>query len=412
MTPYFESANVVIYCADALEALREMPNESVHCIVTSPPYHGLRRYIDDDDPAKKHEIGLESTVGDWVAKLVEVFAECKRVLRSDGTMWICCGDAYASGKGTCFNPGGGNGSLGKERKAAGAHPLNRGNVSDLVKMGLKPKNLLGLPWRLAFALQEDGWILRSDIAIVKRAPMPESVRDRPSKSWEHLFMFAKSSRYYWDGFAVRESGSEDSHGGGRPSNGRKHHLGGDPSRHSGLDTTEPAGDAGRNMRDAIWLSPEPSNLPHYAAYPRALVRPCIRAGTSERGVCPKCGKGWERIVALHDSGRRQKMGDGWVTGAGSHGTIHPNGAERGEGGKPVLAATTLGWRPSCTCEDAGDPIPATVLDPFVGSGTTLLVAVEESRRSIGIDLSEAYCELAVKRLYDKAPLLAAAEARR
>ena len=141
--------------------------------------------------------------------MVQVFREVWRVLRDDGTLFLNIGDSYASGKGTCYNPGGGSSSLGKERKEAGVHPLDRGNKSTLEVSGLKPKDLVGIPWRVAFALQADGWYLRSDIIWSKPNPMPESVTDRCTKSHEYLFMLSKRPSYYFDQEAVREKQTWD-----------------------------------------------------------------------------------------------------------------------------------------------------------------------------------------------------------
>lgn len=361
MTPYFQSDSITIYCADVLDGLRELPDESVHMCVTSPPYYGLRTYLPVGHEDKGKEIGLEATPQAWVDKMVEVFRGIKRVLRNDGTVWLNVGDLFIK------------------------------------------KQLQGMPWRLAFALQEDGWILRSDIILAKRAPMPESVRDRPTSAHEHLFLFVKQGRYYWDAEAVREPaqnwGTRD----------RSAMRGGttDPKlKHYGLENGNSEA-SGRNLRNVWWLSPEPQAFAHFATYPRALVRPCIRAGTSERGVCPKCGKGWVRVVetvaGVSKPCPKTQMAHEARGGHGIlGGTVGKSGSGRTDG-----YSQTLGWKPGCSC-DVGEPVPATVLDPFMGSGTTTLVALEEGRRCIGIDLSEEYCALAVKRLMDKAPLLAAA----
>src|ERR1035438_4467087 len=258
---------------DALACLRKLPDESVQMCVTSPPYWGLRDYSIPKqpwggDPSHSHEwgaivvqnastnhvdkrrwahavngrgeeqpvekrvggdrkqiaqgafcecgawlgsLGLEPTPELYTAHIVEVFREVKRVLRADGTLWLNLGDSYASGKGTCFNPGGGSSSLGQGRKAQGVHPLDRGNKSTLAASGLKCKDLVGIPWRVAFALQADGWYLRSDIIWEKRNPMPESVRDRPTKAHEYIFLLSKSATYYYDADAIKEPCSPDTH---------------------------------------------------------------------------------------------------------------------------------------------------------------------------------------------------------
>jgi DNA modification methylase len=189
---------ITILQGDVVEQLRTLPDCSVQCVCTSPPYWGLRDY------GVEGQIGLEKTPEGYTQKMVDVFREVRRVLRDDGTLWLNLGDSYASGKGTCYNPGGGEESLGQERKAEGCHPLDRGNKSTLSESGLKPKDLVGIPWRVAFALQSDGWYLRSDIIWSKPNPMPESVTDRPTKAHEYVFLLSKKAKYYYDADAVRE----------------------------------------------------------------------------------------------------------------------------------------------------------------------------------------------------------------
>jgi hypothetical protein len=159
----------------------------------------------------------------------------------------------------------------------------------------------------------------------------------------------------------------------------------------------------RNMRNFMLLGPEPFPLAHFAVYPTAISRIAILAGTSERGVCARCGAPWARVVEKRDTGRKQKMADGWDTGPGAHGTIHRAGREAGLTDIPVTEDVTIGFRPTCRCE-AGEPIPATVLDPFAGAFTTCLVAERLQRNSIGIELNPMYCEMARKRLAEDASL--------
>jgi DNA modification methylase len=179
---------------DCLDVLRTMPDRSVHCCVTSPPYFGLRDYGADG------QIGLEATPDAFVAKMVEVFREVYRVLRDDGTLWLNLGDSYAS---TTSGTGARGGSFASER-AQWQGTATRKEIPD----GLKSKDLIGIPWRVAFALQADGWYLRSDIIWHKPNPMPESVRDRPTKAHEYLFLLSKSERYFYDADAVREPRAE------------------------------------------------------------------------------------------------------------------------------------------------------------------------------------------------------------
>src|SRR5690606_18145495 len=186
----------VILQGDVIETLRTLPDRIVHTCVTSPPYWGLRDY------GVPGQIGLESTPEEYVKKMVEVFREVRRVLRDDGTLWLNLGDSYAgSGKG----PSG---------KSAGVHATKDGRQTmnnRVVPYGLKPKDLVGIPWRVAFALQADGWYLRSDIIWHKPNAMPESVKDRPIKAHEYIFLLSKSPRYYYDADAIREPFSKNSH---------------------------------------------------------------------------------------------------------------------------------------------------------------------------------------------------------
>ena len=208
---YYQDNHITIYNSDC-RAMTEMPDESVQCVVTSPPYWGLRKYSGEQeliwggDETWKGAYGLEPTPEMYIEHTIEILREIRRVLRKDGVVFWNIGDSYASGKGTCFNPGGGKGSFSGhgDRKDAGAYPLDRGNVGKLREVGLKPKDLCLIPFRVAIAAQEDGWWVRSDIIWSKQNPMPESVTDRPTSSHEHILMLTKSARYYWDASAVRE----------------------------------------------------------------------------------------------------------------------------------------------------------------------------------------------------------------
>jgi hypothetical protein len=189
VTPFVQDRDFTLYVGDALDVLRGLPDESVHCCVTSPPYWGLRDYGVDG------QLGLEATPEEYVARMVAVFAEVRRVLRSDGTCWLNIGDSYTSG--------------GRDYRVADSKGDASGNARAMetraaVPAGLKPKDLVGIPWRLTFALQADGWYLRSDIIWSKPNPMPESVTDRPTKAHEYLFLLTRSARYFYDAEAIAE----------------------------------------------------------------------------------------------------------------------------------------------------------------------------------------------------------------
>jgi len=350
--------------------------------------------------AWRGELGSEPTPELYVEHLVQVFREVWRVLRKDGTCWINLGDSYASGKGTCFNPGGGESSLGQDRKAEGVHPLDRGSVTSLRECGLKPKDLCGMPWRLAFALQADGWWLRSDIIWAKPNPMPESCTDRPTKSHEYVFLLTKSAKYYYDATAVKEPNAPAT-----VERGKYHWCkpGNKASRyqeHNGLNRDDqfPVHSSGRNLR-TVWTIPTEANpLAHFATFPRRLVEPCILAGSSERGVCPSCGAPWARAVEKQSHGSWHDHSDDAVTGQSK--AIMPN--------HDYLPAKTTAWRPTCSCP-AADPVPAIVLDPFSGTGTTGIVAVMHGRAYVGLELNREYLKMSLQRIRADCGMLAQIE---
>lgn len=308
MLTYWSDNSVALYHGDVLDVLRELPPESVQMAVTSPPYYALRDY------GVEGQIGLEATPDEYVCRMVGVFHELRRVLRDDGVLWLNIGDTYngSGGAGGDYNKGG----LKEGQPRYPGHHVN----------GLKPKDLIGIPWMLAFALRADGWWLRSDIIWSKPNPMPESVTDRPTKSHEYLFLLSKRATYYYDADAIREPHLEE-------------HLGRYKSVFWQEGTKEAAGSgrleaaantggfkepnpAGRNARSVWEITTHGYPGAHFATFPEALVEPCILAGSAE-----------------------------------------------------------------------GD----TVLDPFMGSGTTAWVAKRLGRKAVGIELNEEYLKLAIDR---------------
>ncbi len=371
---------LTVLTGDALEQLRTLPDESVQCCVTSPPYWGLRDY------SINGQLGLEKTPEEYAAKMVDVFREVRRVLRKDGTLWLNLGDSYASGtKGT-----GGTNSLsggGTLRPNGRSQPQMDAQRMDYGSLPIKPKDLCGIPWRVAFALQADGWWLRSDIIWAKPNPMPESVTDRPTKSHEYLFLLTKASSYYYDAEAIveRPSGTEYDRT-LRP----RDRMNGTPSLLRGRHQIK-AGAETRNKR-SVWTVPTVAYADaHFATYPPDLIKPCIMAGTSAKGCCAKCGAPWERMVEK----------SGGTTGKSWHN--HENDLARGQrGGDDCNMAAdawsrgdykveTLGWQPTCNCKV--ETVPCTVLDPFAGSGTSGMVALELGRKAVLIELNPKYCEL-------------------
>lgn len=261
-----------------------LKDKSVQCVITSPPYWNLRVY------ESAAQIGREKTVSRFIQALTEVFKEVKRVLRDDGTCWINIGDKCASGKGKSNNPGGNSSSYGIQAKQAKALPLHRGNISDLKKDGLKPKDLVGIPWRLVFSLLDDGWHFRSEIIWHKPNTTPESVTDRPTKSHEQVFLFTKKPTYYYDHEAVMEDSVDETND--RPP-GRNF-----KGKYEGKQSFR-APSKKRNLRD-VWTIPTQS-FPgaHYATFPEKLVEPCILAGTGPGHLVldPFAGSGTVGIVA-------------------------------------------------------------------------------------------------------------------
>ena len=305
-----------LYQGDALETLKQMEDESINCCVTSPPYWGLRDYGVDG------QLGLEPTPDEYVAKMVEVFREVKRVLRKDGTLWLNLGDSYC-----------GTGNKGEYKDPKYTNGRNGQKVALNNKIdGLKSKDLVGIPWRVAFALQADGWWLRSDIIWAKPNPMPESVTDRPTKAHEYIFLLSKSDRYFYDNEAIKEPASNEgklvSLGDKSFSRGQAKGKGIKPSGNGNAD--EYLVPAGRNKRTVWNITTKPYKEAHFATFPPELPEICIKAG------CPQGG---------------------------------------------------------------------TVLDPFAGAGTTLLVAEQLGRDSIGIEIKPEYCLLTKNRMAGLQPSL-------
>lgn len=261
-----------IHQGDALDLLRQLDNKSINCCITSPPYFGLRDY------GVEEQLGLEKTPDEFVNNLVKVFREVRRVLKPDGTLWLNLGDSYAgSGKGS--NPDGSTHNSSKKGKQ-GTH---KGTILGITKpqkakrIGLKPKDLIGIPWKVAFALQADGWYLRQDIIWHKPNPMPESCTDRCTKSHEYIFLLSKSNKYYYNQKAIKESHKGDS-----------------------LKRWE---EDGKNKR-SVWIVPtKPFKQAHFATFPPKLIEPCVRAGCPKDGIVldPFMGAGTTAFVSIENN---------------------------------------------------------------------------------------------------------------
>lgn len=414
-------------------------DNTAHAVVTSPPYWGgLRKYAGVQDrlwpaiayspmpglpeveiPEQLAELGHEPDPFAFVGHLFQVFRECRRTLRRDGVLVVNLGDCYS---GSSMSGGDGTSSTlwndGRPREGAlkVAHERQRRfmRASDQpTNTGLASKNLLLMPWRLALAMQADGWILRSrmpggietegglepDIIWHKSSCMPESCRDRPTVDFEDVLIFSQRKSYFWDQEAGREPIGDAAVGrryekarSGRakhtPGQGQSGQSGGTNKNFSGGSNP-----AGRNMRTVWTINPEPTDEEHFAAFPVELASRLIRVTTSEKGCCPECGAQWKRVV------EKQRCVDGlpadnlgtWDTGKGA-----PSLGAQGIGHWRYSTRTTdLGFRP--TCDHAVDPIPCTVLDPFAGLGRTWEACRATGRRFLGTDLGLEYCRLALSR---------------
>ena len=368
---------------DVREVLKTLDEESVQCVVTSPPYWGLRDYGVDD------QLGLEATPEEFVENLVEVFKEVKRVLRKDGTVWLNLGDSYASGK---------------SRYSSKPQTIAKGKSHDEPMDGKKPdlyyhpvlkdKDLIGIPWRVALALQADGWYIRSDIIWNKPNPMPESVRDRPTKSHEYIFLLTKSAKYYYDHEAIKEKGEYPA--------GTKAAKGSAKRYSTDLVNSRPPEykvyDGTRNKRSVWRITTKPYKEAHFATFPEELPETCIKAGTSKAGCCADCGTPIKRIVETNNPSKQSADYDNNLGWSNTHQkTSNPQSSKslhRNKGGV-YSSAVTRGWKPTCDCN--ADKVPCVVLDIFAGSGTTLRVASKLGRKGIGIELNPEYIKILKKR---------------
>ena len=327
-----------VICGDALAVLRTMPDESVNTCVTSPPYFGLRNY------GVTGQIGLETTTEEYILRLVDIFREVRRVLRNDGTLWVNIGDSYNSYKGNAKSDN-------MQSKYAGfrSQPARPGGYG-LEDKNLKPKDLCGIPWMLAFALRADGWYLRQDIIWSKNNPMPESVTDRCTKSHEYIFLLSKSPKYYYDNEAVKEPVAEATVGRMKRGVSDSHkNINGAPGQ-----TTHTLNKPRLNMKNMQYDGQAPNSF-HVN-----------RANGGEDKIYEKRNK--RSVWSVSTRGYK-----------GSHFAVFP-----------IELITP--------CILAGCPENGIVIDPFFGSGTTGVAALMNGRNYIGIDLNPEYCELSRERI--------------
>lgn len=405
--------------------MSELANESVQCVPTSPPFWGLRKYsgeqelvwgdnhcehewgniktllYEDDKRRWQHtgsgslthkgevdqgtfcqkcnawrgSYGLEPTPELYIQHSIEILREIRRVLRKDGVVFWNIGDSY-----------GGSGK-GPDDKQPGVRDYTS---PPFITNIIKPKDLCLIPFRMAIAAQEDGWWVRSVIIWSKPNPMPESVTDRPTESHEYILMLTKSARYYWDKDAVREPLSA-------PERYETQLLNYDNSRKwvygEAPNTVNPKTlethrlkmleDPGRNIRSVWTITTQPYPEAHFAVFPEAIPEKCIKAATPEMGCCSKCGAPQERVSD------NTLVGHTKITG------LAVDNFEGTKGRCGDVISHTRGWQPTCKCNT--DSIPSLVLDPFMGSGTTLWMAKKLNRRAVGYDISEEYCQLALDR---------------
>ncbi len=470
-------SNYKLFCGDSLGVLKTFPDRIFHTVVTSPPYWGLRDYgtaeWEGGDAACDHktgqhrmsdkttigrshggkgdvlldaasrvqvqtpyrdtcgkcgatrkdqQLGLERTPEEYVDKLVAIFREVRRTLRDDGTLWLNLGDSYAANRGYQVSD--------TKHKS---HDFGKSNALQ-IPPGLKPKDLVGIPWRVAFALQADGWYLRSDIIWEKPNAMPESVRDRPTKSHEYLFLLTKRETYFYDADAVREPWADNRQGRDGSKLKSERNRGGRTDGFTKPNGIDPSANGGRNRR-SVWSIPtRPYKEAHFATFPPGLVEPCILAGTSEHGACSTCGTPWKRLTKVHRE-PDPTAGKHALRGAG-HFRESPGGPANREGREfeRIVESTTVGWEPTCVCsgsfvretyqdgtfqDEEGNEYPVMkarrtyvpripledhpvksclVLDPFAGASTTGAVSIKHGRRFVGIELNPDYITLSERRL--------------
>jgi len=326
---------------DSHKWLAKMPARSVHACVTSPPYYKLKDYDADG------QIGHEASIEEYVDSIVSVGKGIARVLRSDGTLWLNIGDSYVG-----WNREG----CSRSKVHASSH--------------LKAKDAALVPFRVALALQSDGWWIRADNIWHKPDAHPENVGDRPNKNHEYVFLLAKAPTYYYDSFAVRQWHKRKT---------KKF------SQH--------------NLR-TVWSIPTAhSRHGHPAPFPEQLAELCIKAGTSERGCCPHCGKPWVRELRRVKNKKRPAYDQSKPAAKKVRVT---NRQSRGPNGNTDVVQS-IGWKPGCPCPEH-EPVPCTILDPFAGSGTTGLVATRLGRNANLIELSQGYITTIFRRI-ETAPLV-------
>ena len=428
---------ITIKIGDCREVLKKLPEKSFYTCVTSPPYFGLRDYGtgtwvggDPNCPHKRttkigktvptttghqamHEhgdvvgdaiyktqcpkcgavredkqIGLEETPEEFIANMVDVFREIRRVLRDDGTLWLNLGDSYSgSGKGP-------------SSALNGAHHNLENTHSKIVPSGLKPKDLIGIPWRVALALQADGWYLRQDIIWHKPNPMPESVQDRCTKAHEYIFLLTKSPKYYFDNHGISEEANyQGVMRGGSTARYEQNNFAGDNREYDR-----------RNKRSVWSVKPATFKEAHFAVFPTELIEPCIKAGCPEK-VCANCGTAYEKkfevvepaaVKAANQQRSQTKEFDSSMGGGGTSFKGH-SGNFKADGTPMVKQKRLVGLQQMCSC-DTNETRVSQVVDHFGGSGTTGVVSDRLGLNATVVELNKEYVKIAETRVTEDAPL--------
>lgn len=381
-----------ILIGDCRTTMKELPDGCVHTCVTSPPYFGLRDYGHDS------QIGLEETPSEFIESLVTVFAEVHRVLRDDGILWVNMGDSYAGSWGAQSRENPGNqsssnlegGSMLSARQIQ-SHPKRKNTGSLKNTPGIKAKDVIGIPWMMAFALRDWGWYLRQEIIWHKPAPMPESVTDRCTKAHEQIFLLAKSPRYFFDAEAIKVTATTGN-------NGSSFNNGKTNGTHSNVGKGERSNFSRRNKRSVWSVSHQGFKGAHFAVFPPKLIEPCILAGSPEK-CCSACGMPYQRVIEKEriptrpgtDSKVNRASDDPDSPYESHSGMVVGNRDPR----RHVTATRTVGFEPGCEC--GAESSPGVVLDPFAGSGTTAQVAQDNGRDWIMCEANSEYVEMIRKR---------------
>ena len=358
----------MILIGDCRATLKQIESGSVHATITSPPYWNLRDY------GYKGQIGLEKTPKEFIDELVKVFAEVHRVLRDDGTLFVNIGDSYANiGKG------------GNPENSAGTLLADGNGQAKYVPPGLKPKDLCGIPWRLAFALQDFGWYLRQDIIWHKPAPMPSSVKDRCTTAHEYVFLLSKKPSYYWDWYAISEKGSQATDG--RLSQDVENQNGSDRQPGKTNGTMKAVGADRRNKRSVWTVNTKGYSGAHFACFPPKLIETMILAGSPDK-CCASCGKGYVREIGTERNPTRPAYKTKTTGDSDIDGNRDPE--------RHVTEYVDLGFYQACECR-TDETAKSIVLDPFAGSGTTAQVAQENGRQWIMCEANTKYISMIKKR---------------